>query len=171
MAVPDPAADTCVVAPLPTVYLKAGRSRLGGDLMDYLVQIGGTLISWFALMFISTNLLGGLVRGLVANPEADERASENEVLTHEIRRSERNTNIFFAILIAVFLTILYYFWNFGLVAAGLMLLVSRVPDLIWELQSRKKLELGDVRKPRFSLTTTLLSWASIPVVWYSIYQM
>lgn len=74
-------------------------------------------------------------------------------------------------LIIGFLSMLYYFWNVGLVIAGIALMVSRVPDLIWEKKEGKMLELEDMTKPKFSLFTTLLSWASLPVVWYSIYQM
>jgi hypothetical protein len=135
------------------------------------LQFGVTLISWFALMFVSTNLTGLLFRGLATNAELEELVSDNEILARHHRNSERKTNIISALLIVAFLSMIYYFWNAGLVIAAIMLMFSRIPDLIWEIKSGKKLELADMKKPKLFLLTTAISWASLPVVWYSIYRM
>jgi len=75
------------------------------------------------------------------------------------------------VLIFIFLAILFYFWNLGLVIAALMLMASRIPDVIWEMKSSRSLELEDMKKPKLWLLTTLLAWASMPVVWYSIAKL
>jgi hypothetical protein len=144
--------------------------RVWGGVVVFL-QVGVTLISWFALMFVSTNLTGLLFRGLFTNAELEEIVSDNEILARHHRNSERKTNIIAAMLIFAFLSIIYYFWNAGLVIAVAMLMISRIPDLIWEIKSGKKLELADMKRPKLSLLTTAISWASLPVVWYSIYRM
>jgi hypothetical protein len=139
--------------------------------MSIVVQIAITLVSWLAIMFVSTNLTGLLIRSFIVNRELNEIASSNEILTHDLQKSQGVARIISTVLIVAFLGILYYFWNMGLMAAGLMLILSRAPDQIWEMKSERKLEMGDMSKPQFSVLTTLLSWASLPVVWYSIYQL
>ena len=138
--------------------------------MSIVVQIAITLVSWLAIMFVSTNLTGLLMRALATNRELSEITSANEILAQEIQKSQRMTKIISVALIIAFLGILCYFWNAVLLVAGLMLMLSRVPDLIWEIESGRALERGDMNKPQFSLLSTLLAWTSLPVVWYSIYQ-
>lgn len=139
--------------------------------MNIVVQIAITLVSWLAIMFISTNLIGLFMRARETNQGLSEIASANGILAQEILKSQRMTKIIGAVLIVIFLGILCYFWNVVLAAAGLMLMLSRVPDLILEMKSGRALERGDMSKPQFPLLSTLLSWTSLLVVWYSIYQM
>lgn len=139
--------------------------------MDFVIQIGIALVSWLAIMFVSTNLIGIWIGGFATNGELKEVAASNEVIASELRKSQRSQLAFATVLILAFLGALYYFWNIGLVAAALMLMASRAPDVIWEMSAGKRLTLDDARKPRFAILATLLSWASLPVVWYSTSQM
>lgn len=138
--------------------------------MGIVVEILITLASWLAIMFVSTNLTGLIVRESANNRELNEIASASKILAQEVKQSQRTTRIVGAVLIVTFLGILGYFWNAALMAAGLLLILSRVPDLIWELKSGSALERGNIRKPQLSLLSALLAWSSLPVVWYSIYQ-
>lgn len=138
--------------------------------MGIVVEILITLASWLAIMFVSTNLAGLIVRESANNRELNEIASASKILAQEVKQSQRTTRIVGAVLIVTFLGILGYFWNAALMAAGLLLILSRVPDLIWELKSGSALERGNIRKPQLSLLSALLAWCSLPVVWYSIYQ-
>lgn len=139
--------------------------------MNIVFQIALSLVSWLAIMIISSTLTGLLIGGFVANREMDEIASSHEILAQEIQKDQRMRKIIGTILTVAFLSSLYYFWNVGLVVAALMLILSRAPDLIWEIKSGQKLESGNMSKPKFSVLSALLSWASLLVVWYSIYTL
>lgn len=139
--------------------------------MSVIIQIAISLASWLAIMFISTNLIGLLLRVGETNSEMHEIASSNEFLSEEIRKSQRSGAIIAIILVVAFLSALYYFWNLGLVIAGVMLMLSRAPDAIWEMKNGRALGADDMRKPKFFMLSTLLAWASLAVVWYSLYRL
>jgi len=139
--------------------------------MQLLIQLAITIVSWLAIMFASTNLIGVWVGGITPNTQLEDIAGSDQILSNEIKKSQRMQLVISTVLILIFLTILFYFWNLGLVIAALMLMASRIPDVIWEMKSSRSLELEDMKKPKLWLLTTLLSWASIPVVWYSIARL
>lgn len=139
--------------------------------MSVITQIAISLASWFAIMFVSTNLIGLLLRVGGNNSEMHEIASSNEFLSGEIQKSQRSGAIIAIILVVAFLSALYYFWNVGLVIAGIMLMLSRAPDAIWEMKNDRPLGTDDMRKPKFFMLSTLLAWTSLAVVWYSLYRL
>lgn len=143
-------------------------------MVSVFTQIAVTVVAWFILMFICTNLLGFFVRGFVSDAELEKIAAGNDVLTNDLRSSQAGskvaTVVIFLIMIA-FLVVLYRFWNIVLVVGALMLLLSRLPDLIWEIRHGKKLQSVDMARPRFYLLSTALSWLSLPVVWYALYRL
>ena len=138
-------------------------------------QLAITLGAWVVLMFVTTNLVGLLVRGFYSSPKMDQLATESEPIVQELaqdhQRGQTRANVIALVLICAFLFALYYFWNVGLVVAALMMMASRVPDLIWELNNGRKLEVRDVRRPALWRLTTVLSWVSLPVIWYALYRM
>jgi hypothetical protein len=139
--------------------------------MQFLIQLAITVVSWLAIMFVSTNLIGIWVGGITPNAKLQDIAGSDQILRNEIKKSQRMQFVIATVLLLSFLTILFYFWNLGLVIAALMLMASRIPDVIWEMKSSRSLEIEDMKKPKLWLLTTLLSWASIPVVWYSIARL
>lgn len=139
--------------------------------MSVVIQIAISLASWFAIMFISTNLIGLLLRAGGSNSEMHQIASSTEFLSEEIQKSQRYAAIIAIVLVVAFLSALYYFWNVGLVIAGVMLMLSRAPDAIWEMKNGRPLGTDDIRKPKFFMLSTLLAWTSLAVVWYSLYRL
>lgn len=140
-------------------------------MISILTQAAITVVAWLILMFVSTNLIGLLLRGFFPNPEMEKIVAGDELLTSEYQRGQRGVNIFALVLIILFLAALYYFWNIGLVIAALMLITARIPDLIWEIRRGRALETRDMMRPRFWMLSTVLSWVSLPVVWYALYRM
>ena len=130
-----------------------------------------TIGAWFMLLLVSTNLVGFLVRGFVQNPKLEEFISNNDLIARELKKSERMTNLIAISLIAISIGAIYYFWNIGVVIATLMLMISRLPDLIWEIRHGQKFQSSDMGRPKFAPLATLLSWASLPVLWYALYRM
>ena len=135
-------------------------------MINIVTQVAVTLVASLILMLASTNLIGMLVRGFFTAPEME---NVHDAIKNEYVKGQRATNIIALVLIIIFLGALYHFWNIGLVIAALMLMASRVPDLIWEIRNGRKLEMSDMARPKFHLLSMVLSWASLPVVWYALY--
>jgi hypothetical protein len=126
-------------------------------------------------MVVSANLIGFLVRGFFTNPEMGRLAVEGDEfvgkLAQDYQGAQSKTNVVAAILIAAFLFALYYFWNMGVVIAALILMVTRIPDLVWEIENGQKLRVRDMRRPALYKLSIALSWLSLPVLWYALYIM
>lgn len=141
-------------------------------MIHVLIQAAVTLAAWFILMLVCTNLIGFLVRGFFTTLEMETIIAGDEFLAGEHRRDQRGLNIIASALIIVFVVALYYFWNVALVAAALMLMGARIPDLIWEIKRGRKLDGFEIKlQPRAYQLTNVVSWASIPVIWYALYRM
>jgi hypothetical protein len=140
-----------------------------------LTQFAVTIGAWLCLLFASTNLVGFLVRGLFTNPELNRLEIEGHDFAKEAvrqhRRTEQTVNIVALILVVAFLLALDHFWNAGVVLAATMLMVARITDLLWEMKHGSKLQLKEMRHPALWMLNTVLSWASLPALWYALYGM
>jgi hypothetical protein len=140
-----------------------------------LIQFAITLAAWLGLLFLTTNLIGFLVRGLVPDTSLNILPSEegdfiNGVI-QEHRRSGRVLSLVPLLLLAAVLVALYHFWNVGVVLAAVMLMAARVPDLIWELKHGRRLGKLDMARPALHSLTTIIMWLSLPMLWYALYRM
>jgi len=142
-----------------------------------IVHILITIAFYFILMLLSTNLLGLFVRGLFTNPNLEKLESEShELIKQEIKKTERvgkwlNITAFLAIIGYLYAT--FHFWNIGVTAVALLLMIVRLPDLIWEIKTGKKITIGVARSiPKNALyfITTFLNWAALPVLYYFLYH-
>lgn len=140
-------------------------------MVSFAMQIVIVLGSWFILMLITTNLVGFSVRGLLKNPDIEDTASHSMQVAEEYKKSQSWTTMIGFTSTVIFLFAIYNFGNIGWLIASLMLMAARAPDLKWEVTRGRKLQMNDMDKPKFYLLTTLLSWASLPVVWYALYRM
>ena len=132
-----------------------------------------TIVFYFVLMLVSTNLLGLFVRGLFVNPEIEKLKTEShEFIKQEIKKYERAgkwVNVTAFLLIIVYLYLTFYFWNIGVTAVAVILMLARLPDLLWEIKTGKKVAIYSMPKNTFSFITTFLTWASIPALYYFLY--
>lgn len=105
-----------------------------------ITQLLITFGAWLVLIYIGTNLVGMLVRGLALTFEmkkilAKGSSTFRKVATEFYKPSEeRRTNLIAFVLIVVFLGVLYYFWNIGVVFAAVLIMAARIPDLLWEMK-------------------------------------
>lgn len=111
------------------------------------------------------------MRGFFTDPEIDKMAVEGHEFTKKLAQerqsAERKTNAVALILIIVFLGALYYFWNIGIVIASLMIMAARIPDLVWEIKhGRAKIK----EMPKIYMLTLVITFASLPMLWYALYQ-
>ena len=137
------------------------------------VHILISIASYFVLMYLSVNLLGLFVRGLFSSPELNKLGLEgNDFIKTEIKKHQRADiwiNIIALILIAVYLYLLSHFWNMGVMAVAIIFIVTRLPDLIWEIKHGKKIDAKSAPKNILSYVNTILDWGMLPVLYYFLY--
>lgn len=140
-------------------------------IIKLLISVAG----WLVLVYLSTNLLGLFVRGLFSNQEMDDlRRDGSEFIKKEIEKGDRADkwiNVIALILILIYLYSLLHFWNIGVVIAAVMLMASRLPDLLWEIKHGKKLSYTEAKalpKDALFFITTFLTFGALPVLWYAL---
>jgi len=141
-----------------------------------IIHILISIIFYFVLLWLSVNLLGLLVRGLFVNPELDKLKSESgDFIKREVEKSERTDkliNIISLILIIVYLYLLFHFWNIGVMVVALIIMVERLPDLMWEIKNGRKLTRAEVKAlPHNTIfyITSFLPWLCLPLLYYFLY--
>lgn len=120
-------------------------------------------------MLIATNLLGLVVRGLFHAPVKLE--IEGKVYHETPKRAVVFANIFFLVLNVGFFYSLYYFWNYGVVVAAALIMISRLPDLLYEIKTGIKATSKSRVNGFYDYFFTLLFWSALPVLWYSLCRM
>jgi len=140
-----------------------------------IIHILITVVFYFILMFLSTNLLGLFVRSLFSNPEIDRLQSEtsSNILKDEIKKMQyayKGINITALILIITYLYLLFHFWNIGVMAVAVIIMIGRLPDLVWEIKHGKKIDIKSAPNNVLTFITTFLIWAALPVLYYFIYH-
>lgn len=125
-------------------------------------------------MYLSVNLLGLFVRGLFSNPELDRLKQEgHEFIKHEVEKSQRAdkwVNVIALILIFGYLYALFHFWNIGVVTAAVIIMVGRLPDLLWDIEHGKKTNPKLMKKNVLYYISAFLPWLAFPVLYYSLYH-
>lgn len=103
-------------------------------------QLAITFGAWLVLIFVGTNLIGMLVRGLALTSEVNKLLAKGSPAFRKVASEfykpseEKRTNVFAFVLFAVYLGILFYFWNIGVVIVATLVMAARVPDLLWEMK-------------------------------------
>jgi hypothetical protein len=127
-------------------------------------------IGWVVLMIVGTTLVNFVVRDLVPSPEMRElETTMPAALAGEMTRYKRangGVTLFFGALAVLYLYLL--FWNLGVVAAAAMLMVARLPDVLWEIRTGQKVKKGNMPKAVVNYAASILDWAAIPVLWFSL---
>lgn len=123
-------------------------------------------------MYVSINLVGMLVRGLVLVADVENQLSKMDDKLKEITsqfydpKQERKTNVTALVLIVVYLVILFHFWNIGVAVVAIMLMIARIPNLLWEIKyGRNKMN----EMPRIYFLTTLFTIATLPMLWFALH--
>lgn len=142
-----------------------------------IVHILLTIVFYLVLMYLSINLLGLLVRGFFTNPELAKLKKEgSDFVKQQIEKSEgadKWLNIIAFLLIVGYLYATFHFWNIGVTAVALVLMLVRLPDLIWEIKHGKKITVNvakQMRKNALYFITTFITFAALPALYYFLYH-
>jgi hypothetical protein len=140
-------------------------------MIHIVISIIVAIVAWYIIMLISVNLLGHVVRGLLWSPPF----ADDPPLSEELKKLVMTPNLNFVmtsvaiVLAGAYYFSLYHFWNIGLVVAAGLIMLSRLPGLLWEMMNggevyrATRIKLG-------SLFTAVAFFISIPLVWYSLYK-
>lgn len=129
-------------------------------------------------MYLSINLLGFLVRGLFTNPEIDQLKAEtkHDFIKEEIEKNERANKWLNLIAFLGFIGYLYatfHFWNIGVTAVAIVLMLVRLPALLWEIKTGQELNrvASALSMPKNTLhnITIFLAIAALPALFYFLY--
>lgn len=135
------------------------------------------IVAWVILMLVSSNLLGFIARGLLwAPPPVDlpPDSPAHEILSGASKRMSAGNAVItlISIIVAVaYLYALFYFWNALLVVAAVLLMVSRLPDLLWEIRTGKKVTPQSRPKGASYTVITILMWVTLPLIWYALCRL
>lgn len=120
-------------------------------------------------------MLGLFVRGLFTNPELEKLKKEgHDFIKQEIEKDEKANkwvNLTALILIAVFFYLLFRIWNIGVLGSAIIIMIGRLPDLIWEIKHGKKVDSKLMKKDALYYITSFLPWLALPVLYYSLYYL
>jgi hypothetical protein len=133
--------------------------------MEYLLITLKTIGAYLILLFIGTNLIGGVVRGFLVAGTVNTNQQAKEIYG----RAGGTVTVIFILLLLGYLYVLYYFFNIWVVIAAIVLIIVRMPDLIWEIRNGQKITLRTMPKNLSGIILNILSWAVLPLLWYSFY--
>ena len=131
------------------------------------------IVAWVVLMLVGTNLIGFIVRGIVWSPPSVDAPTDRvaELFRRESRRMGfvNGAMTFLSILVtAAYLFALFHFWNVWLAVGGVIVMVSRIPDLIWEIRTGDRVTRTRRPKGPVYIVASAFDWGSLLLIWYSL---
>jgi len=135
--------------------------------MTILFCILKSIFVYFILMLIGTNLLGMAVRGIIPSYKKDNHGNLQLV---EVITSSKSIliTIFLSLVCILYIYGLFYYWNIGLAVAGIILMLTRIPDLLFEMKTGEKVNFKNMPKRPIDIFCSLLTWGELPLIWYSL---
>lgn len=127
-------------------------------------SIIATIVAFIVLLIIGVSLIGIVVDGFVQPDASSQELEENISQPKSIL-----ITILFCLVILAYFYALYNFWNIGIVVAALMLMVSRIPQLVFESKTGTKLNRASKPKKPVDLICNMLGWLALPTLWYSFF--
>ena len=125
-----------------------------------------SIVAWLIFMFVGTNLVGFVVRGFLQSPRLEVESLRG--LARRYQAANVTLTLLSAVAMAAYLFALYHFWNIALAAAAALIMIGRVPDLIWEIKTGRKITRRTGLKGFVSVLTTIGPWLSLLLVWYAL---
>lgn len=127
------------------------------------------------MLYISVNLLGLFVRGLFPDLELKRVKREFPIFVakagsdKEYIDQQKKTTIIAFLANIVFFYLLFRLWNIGFAIAVLMIMLGRLPDLLWDIKHGKKTDPKSMKKNFLYHVNGYLIWLALPVIYHSLY--
>lgn len=133
--------------------------------MEYVLITLKAIAAYFVLLIVGTNLIGVVIRGFIV---AD-TSNSNELAREAYGKAGHTTTLIFVFLLIGYLYALYHFFNIWVLIAAVILIVGRIPDLLWEIRNGKKITLRNMPKNFSGQFLNILGWGVFPLLWYAFY--
>lgn len=128
--------------------------------MNILISLILSVVAYFILMLISTNLIGLVVRGVYKNKNEEKEGASGVLLT-----------IIATLFMIGVLYLLYIYLGILFVLAAVLFMVGRIPDLLWEIKHGVKTTKENMRTKPIDYATGIMDWIPLPLLWYAIYTL
>jgi hypothetical protein len=133
--------------------------------MEILILIVKTVIAYLVIMFLSTNLLGFFVRGIIPSVQGDINGYLIETDIKSTKSIMLTISSFLIILIYIFF--LYEYFNYGMALAAIIIMIARLPDLLMEMKTGDKKAYKSASKKPIGILTSAMTWGVFPLIYYS----
>jgi hypothetical protein len=142
--------------------------------MSIFLLILKAVLVYFILMYISVNLIGLIIRSFfIRGGEIDRYSNDVKIIT-ELHHSKKSLIFGFVIFVIasylLYLITIKFHWGYSL--SALIIMILRVPDLLWEIKKNRKITKEYGPKTTFLNTTIniFLNFISFILVIYALYQ-
>jgi hypothetical protein len=130
-------------------------------------------VAWIAIVMVSINLLGYFIRGFFLPRLPVDGGSDRvtALLQGEAKKfylAHHVGTLIAFILTVAFLFALYHYWNVGLALSAGIIMLARMPDLLWEIRNGRKMTLDDKPTGLFYQLSFAVILLTLPLVWYSL---
>lgn len=117
-------------------------------------------------MLVGTNLIGLIVRGIRTTYKKD---SEGNLISMGDTSSNGSIimTVIFSLVSVLYFYVLYHYWNAGIMICGLILMFSRLPDLLFEMKTGIKINPKNMPKTPFNIVVNIISWLVFPLIYFS----
>jgi hypothetical protein len=135
------------------------------------LRIAESMGIWLVLMFVGTNLIGLVVRGLLWKaPVIDDESTERvrDLVSGQMAASNKGMTVVAGVLSAAYG---YGLWHFGgelLALAGGLVAGARLPDLLWEIRSGRKITEGGAPRGLVYMLAQLAAFGALPVIYLAL---
>jgi hypothetical protein len=145
--------------------------------MSVLSSIVVSIVGYLVLLYISVYLTGMVVRGLfVQDTDFEDFLKKGKPRPYTKSgistgdQIDKRMTILFSVISILFLYLLFRFLNVWAVISALVIIFSRIPDLVWEIKNGKKVTVGKRPKGGIYLVTDILNLTSPFLFWWSVYN-
>ena len=143
--------------------------------LHFIIQ---TILVWLMLTYIGINLIGHIMRSFVPalspmSPLDGISEDAKKLFNREIqsnRRADIALCLIFSILTVAYLFAIYHYWNIALVASAVLVMISRLPDLLWEIRTGQRITKTNTPKGVFSNIGVVIGFLTLPLTWYALYK-
>lgn len=134
-----------------------------------------TFLVWLMLMYVGINLIGFVVRNLASwvSPLDDVSGDFKNTFNREIRLNRsagKALCLIFIVLTVAYLIAIYHYWNVILVACAALIIISRLPDLLWEIRTGQRASKANIPKGIFSNIGIVIDILTLPLTWFALYK-
>jgi hypothetical protein len=138
-----------------------------------LISFLKSLVGYLILAFISVNLIGLALRGVFQSPDFHDITTDDKYLIKEIRKTQfidKILTVFSFLLIGLYFFLLYYFINYGIVIVAAILMIARIPHLLYEIRTGEKITNKLISNTKSGTITSILTWLAFIILWIALYK-